>query len=168
MESDDKHAGLYVTHRAALISYATSLLGSKDEAEEIVQEAFSKLVLDNSAEIETPGAYLRRIVRNLALNKRRRRKYELAQATEHAPEWIQPLKIATPEQDAVFNEQVRIIADALGEFPHRTRVIIEMHRFDGHTLQEISSRLDLPITTVHRILTTAMAQLTKRLSARLT
>lgn len=168
MERDDRRNGLYATHRASLISYAASFVGSRDEAEEIVQEAFSKLSAENLDAVETPSAYLRRIVKNLALNRRRRQKYELAQATEHAPEWIQPLKVPTPEQEAVFNDQVRIIARALSEFPHQTRVIVEMHRFDGYTLQEIADRLDLSVTSVHRTLTSAMSQLTKRLTRHLT
>ncbi|EUB98944.1 RNA polymerase, sigma-24 subunit, ECF subfamily [Rhizobium sp. CF080] len=168
MENDDMRSGLYATHRTALVAYAASLMGSREEAEEVVQDAFSKLSPDSIKGIDTPIAYLRRIVRNLALNRRRRQKYELAQATEQAPDWMQPLRVSTPEQDAVFNDQVRLIAQELTQFPHQTRLIIEMHRFDGYTLEEIANHLGLSVTTVHRILTNAMGHLTKRLASRLT
>ncbi|WP_158693427.1 RNA polymerase sigma factor [Neorhizobium alkalisoli] len=163
VESDGTD-GLYLQYRAALVSYATPFVGSREEAEEIVQEAFAKLVPDSLKGIESPIAYLRTIVRNLAINRRRKQRYELEQATIHAPEWIQPLKIPSPEQQAVFSDQIRLLAATLQSYPEKTRVIIEMHRFDGYTLQEIASRLDMSVTAVHRVLTSAMADLTKRLS----
>lgn len=162
---DDNRKALYTNHRSLLVSYAASFLGSRDDAEEVVQEVFAKLKPDSLGNVETPIAYLRTMVRNLAINRRRRRRYELEQATEHAPEWIQPLKTASPEQQTVDNDQMRLLSAALQELPEKTRVIIEMHRFDGHTLQEIANRLDMSVTSVHRTLTSAIALLTKQLNA---
>jgi DNA-directed RNA polymerase specialized sigma24 family protein len=73
-------------------------------------------VPDTLKGIETPIAYLRTIVRNLAINRRRKQRYELEQATIHAPEWIQPLKTPSPEQQAVFSDQIRLLATALQNF----------------------------------------------------
>lgn len=166
-ESDDRRGSLYLKYRIALVSYARPFVGSREEAEEVVQEAFEKLLPGGFKGIDTPIAYLRRTVRNLALNRRRRHRYEYEQATEHAPEWIQPLTTPSPERSALFNDQIRIVASVLETFPRQTRAIVEMHRFDGYTLEEIAVRLDLSVTTVHRILTAAMAEMTKLLSDRL-
>lgn len=156
---------LYTSYRSMLVSYAASFLGSRDDAEEVVQEVFAKLRPDSLGNVESPIAYLRTMVRNLAINRRRRRLYELTQATEHAPDWIQPLKTPSPEQETVNNDQMRLLAAALRALPDRTRTIVEMHRFDGYTLQEIANRLDMSVTSVHRVLTSAMASLAKQMSA---
>lgn len=160
----DSRDGLYSKYRATLVSYAIPFVGSREEAEEIVQEAFARLLPDSLKAIESPIAYLRTMVRNLAINRRRRQRYELEQATVHAPEWIQPLKAPSPEQQAVLSDQIRLLAAALESYPDQTRIIVEMHRFDGYTLQEIATRLDISVTSVHRVLTSAIADLAKRLS----
>lgn len=160
----DNRDGLYSKYRATLVSYAVPFVGSREEAEEIVQEAFAKLLPDSLKGVKSPIAYLHTMVRNLAINRRRRQRYEVEQATVHAPEWIQPLKMPSPEQQAVINDQVRLLAAALESYPDQTRIIIEMHRFDGYTLQEIATRLDMSVTSVHRILSSAIADLAKRLS----
>ncbi|SFB32113.1 RNA polymerase sigma-70 factor, ECF subfamily [Rhizobium sp. NFR07] len=162
---DDIRKVMYAAHRATLVSYAASFIGSRDEAEEVVQEAFTKLRPDSLNNVESPIAYLRTMVRNLAINRRRRQRYELEQATEHAPEWIQPLRTPSPEQQTVNNDQMRLLATALQALPDKARMIVEMHRFDGYTLQEIANRLDMSVTSVHRALTSAMASLAKQLNA---
>ncbi|MNO09217.1 RNA polymerase sigma factor [compost metagenome] len=48
--------------------------------------------------------------------------------------------------------------------PDETRVIVEMYRFDGYTLQEIADRLDLSTATVHRLLKAAMARLAEQMN----
>ncbi len=81
-------------HRRSLIDYAAPLLGSKDDAEDIVQDAYLRFVRETADEHMPPKTYLFRIVpssspriyrggrchrpsrRNLSFNKRSRRKLE--------------------------------------------------------------------------------------------
>lgn len=54
---------IYLAHRTALINYATPILGSREDAEDIVQEAFVKFVPQNAVPTEASKSYLFRIPR---------------------------------------------------------------------------------------------------------
>jgi len=68
--SDTK--ALYAEHRVSLLNYATRLVGSRAQAEDLVQEAWMRL--DGAAlesDVQRPLGYLYRIIRNLALDHSR-------------------------------------------------------------------------------------------------
>jgi hypothetical protein len=89
---------MYLRHRRSLINYAAPLLGSKDDAEDIVQDAYLRFVRETADEHMPPKTYLFRIVRNLSFNKRSRRKLE-NNVVESAdiPWWALPQAVETPE-----------------------------------------------------------------------
>ena len=65
-------SSLFTEHRRSLVDYATSIVGSRAQAEDVVQEAW--LRFDEVARQRLLGeslAYLYRIVRNLALDGQR-------------------------------------------------------------------------------------------------
>ncbi len=69
------HLTLFVTHRRALVNYASSIVGTRAQAEDVVQEAW--LRFDDASKgrlLEDATGYLYRLVRNLALDGRRRMK----------------------------------------------------------------------------------------------
>lgn len=156
----DARRDLYVAHRAALVEYAAFLLGTREGAEDLVQDAFIRLDPHEATSVAAPRAYLFRIVRNLAFNLRRRRRLETATATlDAAPEWSAPQAIETPEHRVMMIERLRRLARALEALPPESRTILEMHRFEGHTLEQIAETLGLSVATVHRRLRATMASL---------
>ncbi len=68
-----QNAAIFMGNRRALVEYAAGLVGSRSLAEDLVQEAW--LRFDSAAEkqfVREPLNYLYRIVRNLALDRRRK------------------------------------------------------------------------------------------------
>lgn len=62
---------IYAEHRPALVDYATPIVGSRDNAEDVVQEAYFRFVPTRPPlllGLRTPVGYLYRIVRNIALD----------------------------------------------------------------------------------------------------
>lgn len=162
----DARRMLYVTHRAALIEYAAFLLGTREGAEDLVQEAFIRLDPAEATQVAAPRAYLFRIVRNLAFNLRRRRRLEKEHAAEDLSSgWAAPQPIETPEQRLLMAERLRRLARILDAMPRETRAIVEMYRFEGRTLEQIGQALGLSVATVHRRLRSAMADITEGLGA---
>ncbi|HEV7307241.1 RNA polymerase sigma factor [Ensifer sp.] len=159
----DKRKAIYIAHRPALLAYARLIAGSRAEAEDLVQEAFIRFSPEHADTTLSPRAYLIRIVRNLAFNLKKRRRYESLQAVENLPFWGQPQPMDTPEQHVLFCDQVRSVTSILATMPDDVRTIVEMYRFDGYTLQEIADHLDLSVATVHRQLKTAMARLAEHM-----
>lgn len=163
LRDNDKRNAIYIAHRPALLAYARLLAGSRAEAEDLVQEAFIRFSPEHADTALSPRAYLVRIIRNLAFNLKKRKRYESQQVCENLPFWGQPQPVDTPEQHALFCDQVRSVASILADMPDQTRTVVEMYRFDGYTLQEIADRLDLSVATVHRLLKTAMSRLAEQM-----
>ncbi|GGF69131.1 RNA polymerase sigma factor [Azorhizobium oxalatiphilum] len=161
----DERRMLYVSHRASLVEYAAMLLGSREGAEDLVQEAFARLEPADVAQLATPRAYLFRIVRNLAFNLRRRRRLESTHATEDAaPAWAAPQLVETPEQRLLMAERLRRLAAVMDAMPDDMRTVFELYRFEGLTLEQIAQASGLSVATVHRRLRDAMAALALELN----
>jgi RNA polymerase sigma-70 factor (ECF subfamily) len=58
----------FVTHRSLLFTVAYEMLGSRAEAEDVVQETWLRWADVNRAEVRDPRAYLVQIVTRQALN----------------------------------------------------------------------------------------------------
>ena len=83
---------LFMGHRPALISYSARILGSRDTAEDIVQEAYLRFGLGTlPTQTARQGlAYFYRIVRNLSLDTVKRRRIEQRTHNDDPPFWIVP------------------------------------------------------------------------------
>ena len=145
---------IFLRHRLALIGYATKITGSRDLADDIVQEAW--LRLERTAARggpDHPLAYLYRIVRNLAFDGHRKSGREsqvirhvdfvhLSERADDAP---------TPERAMIAKSELERVRMAMADLPERTRKALEMHRFGGLKLREIASELGVSITLAHRL-----------------
>lgn len=157
---------LFLSQRSALIDYATPLIGDRGRAEDIVQEAFVRFApaVRDGAAVEEPIRYLYRIVRNLAFDLRRRKLRERRQ-TEAEPEWwMVPDAPRTPEEKLIEAETVSRVQAALAMLPKESRIAIEMHKFGGYTLAEISDHLGMSLATVHRMVARGMTQILKEMA----
>ena len=68
---------LFTRRRGALVDYADGIVGSRAEAEDLVQEAWLRLEkAGRRGRLDQPLAYVYRIVRNLAFDVRRRMTHE--------------------------------------------------------------------------------------------
>ncbi|MDF2998713.1 MAG: polymerase subunit sigma-70 [Xanthobacteraceae bacterium] len=161
MRERDMPAVLYASHRAALVAYATPILGSREAAEDVVQDAFLKFAPAAPAADGTERGlgYLYRIVRNLALDALKRRKVEVRVQQDEPPFWVLPQELATPEQHAVLGEEVRVVARIMAELPMEVRIAVEMHRFGGHTLEEVAAHLGVSVATAHRHVRSALMRI---------
>lgn len=141
---------LFVQHRGALVEYATGIVGSRAQAEDLVQEAW--LRFDEAAKkrfVSEPLSYLYRIVRNLALDNRRRLVRESRVFVGDDPENAAAVSIdrpSTPEAIALHRDQLDALLAALAELPERHRIAFEMHRLAGCTLREIAATLGVSVS----------------------
>ena len=166
MKHEAARMELFLTHRAALIDYATPIVGDKARAEDVVQDAYIRFVAagketagseppDEGGRIAHPVAYLYRIVRNLAFDWKRRRITEDAVPDPAILDQV-PATMASPEREALYRDELRVVAQALAELPERTRMAFEMHRLGGKTLREIATRLNISVGLAHQLVRDAM------------
>jgi RNA polymerase sigma factor (sigma-70 family) len=165
----DVHTRLFLDHRAALVDYATPIVGSRANAEDVVQEAYLRFSAAGDgnarvAAIEQPSAYLYRIVRNHALDVARRL------ATERRREGgaIDPLPAipdptASPERIALKRDELRRVMATIDALPERSRRALELYRFQDWTLQQIAAELGISTTMAHKLVRSALTACMDRL-----
>lgn len=158
----------FVRHRRALIEYAAGIVGSRSQAEDLVQEAWVRW--DNAARtriIQEPLAYLYRIVRNLALDGRTAssRATEIAAAVAVvANDLHTQFSGPTPEGIALYKDELKQLQAAMDELPERTRIAFQMHRLGGYKLREIAAHLGISLPLAHILVVDGLEHCKKRLS----
>ncbi|MEO0439137.1 MAG: sigma-70 family RNA polymerase sigma factor [Pseudomonadota bacterium] len=118
----------YETYREQLVGYARGFVYNVHSAEDIVQEAFVRFTgKHGSRSIDSPVAFLYRIVRNLALDHCRRSQFErkVFSDTESKDSEIASSRLS-PALSAMHREELLTLQIALSELPERTRVAVEM------------------------------------------
>jgi RNA polymerase sigma-70 factor (ECF subfamily) len=156
---------LYLAHRVELVKYATTIVGDRARAEDVVQEAwlrFGSATQDRT--LDEPVGFLYRIVRNLAVDGRRRLIRE-ERVVAPVPLAIVPEAEsgqASPEATAAAREELVLLREALAELPERTRIALEMRRFGGFKLREIAAHLGVSVTVAHEIVASGIAYCRQR------
>ena len=135
---------LYDTHAGALFGHAMVLTRRREDAEDLVQEAFVKLADRGVAllGIRGPGAYLHRMVRMSFIDRERHR----AVVTEAAE-----LAMDDPRgaREGPFDEADRVAIEAAVErLPIEQREVVLLHVIEGLTFREVAARTGAAMWTV--------------------
>lgn len=159
---------LFVEHRSALVDYAARIVGSRSQAEDVVQEAW--LRFEDAATgrfLNDPLSYLYRIVRNIALDGRRKtareERYVVGRIDRTVEERASPQP--SPEMHSLHREQLSIVREALTELPERTRIALRMYRLEGRKLKDIAEHLGISIGLAHKLVSQGVRHCQKRLQA---
>ncbi len=157
---------IFLTHRGELVNYASGIVGDRGSAEDVVQEAYLRFdTTMASPQIEEPVGYLYRIVRNLAIDGRRKR---LRNERHVAADGGAELELLaedrpSPEDGVAAKDEVRIMMAALAELPERTRIALEMHRLGDYKLREIADHLGISVGRAHALVAEGLEHCRKRL-----
>lgn len=168
MRRDSKFLDLFMAHRGDLLNYANSIVGDPSRAEDVVQEAWVRF--DEVAKqrlLGEPLGYLYRIVRNLALDGRRRttRETKIVSGIDFADAEaaVSDAAQSTPEAVALYRDQLNLLMAAVAELPEQTRIAFEMHRLAGCTLREIAQALDISISHAQTLVVNGVQHCKQRL-----
>jgi RNA polymerase sigma-70 factor (ECF subfamily) len=133
-------------HMQRAFAVAYRLLGQRQDAEDVVQDAFlAALVKLETFERARPfGPWLLRIVANRGINLRRARSLR---RTEPIPDGTMS-RGASPLEAAERSELREELQRALARLPEPQRWIVELFELDGFTGPEIAEMLDMAEGTV--------------------
>jgi len=144
--------------RVQIERYLVSRVRNPDDARELAQEAFLRLLRIKDAEyIRQPEAYLFRIALNLAYEYNLKQKTSLIDPYAVLEEDAESL--ATPhttEELAELRERMERLEQALGTLPANVQAALVYHRRDGMTYNEIAERLGVSASMVKKYLQTAL------------
>lgn len=148
-----------------LKGYLCRLLGDRDDAAEVAQDAYLKLYrICKPDEVRNPKALLYRTATNLAMDKisHRAKHAAIAQIEEDDYEVNRAL---SPEQDATSDRALQLLNRVVGELPPRRRQVLVMHKFMGMTHPEIAASLGISRSMVEQHMTRALAYCRERMGS---
>jgi RNA polymerase sigma-70 factor (ECF subfamily) len=153
-------------HQDRLFNTLVHIAGSREEAEDVSQEAFVQafVKLDTFAGKSAFYTWLYRIAFNILASRRRRKRPEISLDVGRDLCGDEPMDRAEPVETAVERvERADQLHAALAELSMEHRTIIVLREMEGHDYETISEVLDLPVGTVRSRLHRARSQLRERL-----
>ena len=147
----------YVSEYAGVLGLAYALSGSRWAAEDLAQEAFlaAHRSWDRIARYDRPGAWVRRVVANLAVSAFRRRVAEAKALARAALQRTQSVPELSPD-DADFWRVVRSL-------PRRQAQVVALYYLEDRTIAHIAEILDMAQGTVKKHLHDGRRTLARRL-----
>jgi RNA polymerase sigma-70 factor (ECF subfamily) len=158
-------------HTGRVVGLAWRLVGNREEAEELAQEAFLRLhrSLSTFRGESRIGTWLYRTTTRLAIDhlrrERIRRRLFFFRRDNDAPD---PVELAgdsshSPERALVGAESIKQLRTSLQKLSPRQQVIFTLRHYEGLALKEIAEHLGLETGTVKAHLHRAVSQLRKDL-----
>jgi len=142
---------VYERHSTAAFSLAYRMTGSRNSAEDVVQEAFLSLWRSNARYDRTRGSvrtWVLGIVHNRAIDSLRRSVvHDRRRASDEGIEERFEAKERT-EVEVARRDEAREVREALTTLPPEQSKVIELAYFGGFTHTEIASMLETPIGTI--------------------
>ncbi|GGW82838.1 RNA polymerase sigma factor [Salegentibacter mishustinae] len=150
---------IFEKYHPPIFAYSISLLKSKENAEEIVQEVFMKLWM-NSEELDpnlSLKSYLFTIARNLSFN-------HLKKAANSELLKKEIFHKTTSSENSTFdkvvhNEYAIITMEAINRLPEKRKRIYEMSRLEGKSYSDISEELNISVSTVKSQMSSALSSI---------
>lgn len=150
---------LYQLHRRRALAVARRILHDADEAEDVVQEVFARL-LRAGVHFDGKAAYttwLHRILVNSSINSLR--------AKKRRDRLESPLSAAEdPEESAVNSQRHERFMEALSHLSEQHKLVVTLRDLRGYSYPEIARILRIPEGTVKSALNRGRSRLMRHLS----
>ena len=153
-----------------LFNTVMHVAGSREEAEDVVQEAFVQAFVKLASFHGNSAFYtwLYRIAFNVAVSRRRRKKNEVSLTGGREDSPREPADDAEPPGEHLLREErAHLVHEALASLSDEHRTILVLREMEGFEYEQISEILDLPTGTVRSRLHRARLQLRDQLKTML-
>ncbi len=145
-------AQLFREHNEALTRFLAVRLRSTQEAQEVAQEAYVRMLdLDQPGAVSFLRSFLYKTAANLAVDRIRSRE---RRAELHRTRLLDDTgEMPGPERAAVSHQEVQIVSQCLQELPPKCRQAFLLNRVEGLDPVQIAARMGVAARTVrHYIL----------------
>lgn len=143
----DAFTRLFSDSREALRHYVRRFVGSKETADEIVQEAFLR-TYEHSATVKIPRAFLFSTARNLALDSRRHDRIARTESLGDVDVMDVVSEGESPEAGLLGAQRSVLLREAVARLPPQCRTAFTLKVFHGCSYKEIADRLGISTKTV--------------------
>lgn len=146
---------LYAASYRRLVAQLHAVTGNRQEAEDVVQEAFMKAMgrWDDVVTYDSPEAWLRTVALNLARSRFRRTVRGAAALVRHG----------VPHEEPELSPDHVALMTAMKQLPLAQREALVLHHFAGLSVDEVAASVGAPSGTVKARLSRGRAALAGRL-----
>ena len=150
---------LFERYRVSLLRYLTRLMSNKEDAEEVLQDTYIRIMqIETLDSIEAKArGYLFKIATNLVRDRARKQKIQFRYP--HVPFEDKYLSYDAPSPDelAEWQEGLQAVKECLLELSPRCQQITVMHFIEGLSYSEIAKILRISKKTVVRDMAMVLA-----------
>ena len=152
---------LFREHRGQLLRYLSGLLPNPEDAAELVQETYLRLLRQEGLDrIEANArAYVFQIATNLARDYFRQRQTQRARLHISLDAHPQDAALLEPQESVEQDDTLARFKTALLKMRPEVREVFLLHRFRDMTYPQIAKALGLGLRTVERYTSEAIAHL---------
>jgi len=146
---------LFREHNEALIRFLRARVGSHNEALEVAQEAYVRLLsLDQPGAVSYLRAFLFKTAANIAIDRRRRhRNYD--KVTERQL-FVELAENRTPERQVAAEQTLRLLGNLIEAMPPKCRESFVMNQIHGLDAAPIAARLGITESMVRKYVVRAL------------
>lgn len=160
---------LVVRYQDRLFNSMVRVLGSSDDARDVVQDAFVQAFrkLDSFRGKSAFYSWLFRIAMNAAISRKRKDKHkpnsieQVRDQTGQEPTDTRPDTL--PSHALETSEQQQLVQTALAQLPEEFRTVLVLKEMDGLKYDEIADVVGCPIGTVRSRISRARSELRDKL-----
>lgn len=134
---------LFREHNEALVRFLALRLRSQQEAKEVAQEAYVRLLkLDQPGAVGFLRAFLFKTAANLAVDRIRHE--QMARRIAQESKFLEELSVQpTPEQSATDAQELRVAERLIDELPPKCRRAFLLHKVYGLGFADIAKQMGL-------------------------
>ena len=155
---------LFAEHNRSLIRFLRTRLRSDQEARDVAQEAYVRLLqIDQPGTVSFLRAYLFRTALNIATDRARAATIRLL--AHQDPVFDDVATEPDPERMASAREQLRLVDQSLAELPTKPRLAFLWHRVSDMKIEDVAERLGVSDRMVRKYIVQALVHVRMRLDA---
>ncbi len=147
---------LYQKYKGQMFGLCLRYAKNRDEAEDLLQEGFIKIFIDlyQYRPIGALGAWMRRVIINVALQHIRKRKNLFSDVE------LDKVAHLYTTQDEIFSQfRTKVLVKMIQQLPDGYRIVFNMYVIEGFSHQEIAEKLNITASTSKSQLSRAKATL---------
>jgi RNA polymerase sigma factor (sigma-70 family) len=149
-------ASIFREHNRTLIGFLVSRLHNEQEAMEIAQEAYVKVLQlePRHGAVSYLRSYLFRTAENLAVDRMRQRRTRVRiDQLESVDGWFDE---APSERAAVAGQELALLRCAVAELPDRCREAFKLHKLEDRSFQEVATLMGVSERMVRKFIGRAL------------
>jgi RNA polymerase sigma-70 factor (ECF subfamily) len=160
-------------YHTAVIGTCYRILGNREDAEDVAQEAFVQVhrKVSSFRGDSKLSTWLYRVAVNLSLNQLRKKKWNSyfgiltlsERRVEEAAGAVEAPAPSRPDRAFEADERARLLSEALAALPEKQRAAIVLHKSEGLSHEEVAQVLGVSISSVESLIHRARRKLQKKL-----